>query len=374
MTCRNGNNVLVNGSLLVTEAMVQAGAEVYVGYPITPANLLYAYGRKRFPIFLPAPDEITALQWVSGFAATGKVAVTATSFPGFALMIETLNMAYMMELPLVIVLVQRLGPSTGSATAGAQGDLLLLRSCISGGHPLPVLCPSDNKDCWHLAAESISLSHKLRTPVILLTSKEMMMTSASFDISRLPDITALEKKYYNSDKPYKPYLAGDDLVPPLLPLGNEKHQVRLNASTHETDGLIKKATKEALANTRRLNEKVRKRISEYTYFSLDEQEGSETLIVSYGISSAAARDAVNFIRKNGQKISLLIVKTLFPVSAEIFNLLDKYSNILIVEENLDGSYKEIIYGQRPPGKIKSVNKIGQMISPSEIVREVRSWQ
>ena len=71
----------------------------------------------------------------------------ATSFPGFALMLESLNMVAMMELPLVLILVQRLGPSTGSATTGAQGDLLLLRGAISGGYPLPVLCPSTVPSC-----------------------------------------------------------------------------------------------------------------------------------------------------------------------------------------------------------------------------------
>jgi len=371
MTNSNPQNVLIDGSRLVTEAMVQAGAEVFVGYPITPANLLYAYGRQRFPMFFPAPDEITALQWVTGFSATGKFAVTATSFPGLALMIETLNMAYMMEMPMVIVLVQRLGPSTGSATAGAQGDLLLLRSCISGGHPLPVLCPSDNKDCWELASESVSLSSKLRTPVILLTSKEMMMTASSMDISQLPEITALEKLYYNSDEPYKPYLPGDNMVPPMLPLGNDKHQVRINSSTHDIEGFIKKATPEALANTRRLNEKVRKRIDEYTFFSLDDQVGSDTLIVTYGISTAAARDAVKLIRNDGQKISLLVVKTLLPVPSEILDIYKKFDKIIFVEENLDGSYQEIIYGQTSPENISSVNKMGHMITPSEIVKEVK---
>ncbi len=370
----NPENVLVDGSRLVTEAMVQAGAEVFVGYPITPANLLYAYGRQRFPMFFPASDEITALQWVTGFSAAGKLAVTATSFPGFALMIETLNMAYMMEMPMVIVLVQRLGPSTGSATAGAQGDLLILRSCISGGHPLPVLCPSDNKDCWELASESIKLSHKLRTPVILLTSKEMMMTASSMDISRLSEIAEVEKKYYESDEPYKPYLPGDNMVPPMLPLGNDKHQVRINASTHDAEGLIKKATVEALSNTRRLNEKVRKRVDEYTYFSLDEQNGSDTLIVTYGISAAAAKDAVSLIRNDGQKISLLIVKTIIPVPEEIYDIIAKFTKIIFVEENLDGSYKELIYGQRSPENISSVNKLGQMIRPSEIVKEVKLCQ
>ena len=137
----------IDNSRLITESLVRAGADVFIGYPITPANLLYYYANKRFPSFFAAPDEITTIQLMSGFAATGKVPVTATSFPGFALMIESINMAYMMELPMVIVLVQRLGPSTGSATGGAQGDISLVSNIISGGLAIPVFSVSDSLDC-----------------------------------------------------------------------------------------------------------------------------------------------------------------------------------------------------------------------------------
>lgn len=82
-------NVLLEGSLLIIESLARAGADVFIGYPITPANLLYLYASRRFPVALAAPDEITTLQWMSGFAAAGKIPVTATSFPGFALMVET---------------------------------------------------------------------------------------------------------------------------------------------------------------------------------------------------------------------------------------------------------------------------------------------
>ena len=122
--------VLLDGSRLIVEALARAGADAYVGYPITPASLIYTYSSRRFPAALPAPDEITALQWMAGLAAAGHLPVTATSFPGFALMVESINMAYMMELPMLIILVQRLGPATGTATAGAQGDLLLLNGLL----------------------------------------------------------------------------------------------------------------------------------------------------------------------------------------------------------------------------------------------------
>ena len=139
MTKSTSNMIFIDGSLLVIEAMARAGAGAYIGYPITPVNRLFDGAKRRIPIALEAPDEITALQWSAGFSSTGTFPVTASAFPGFALMIESLNMSFMMEFPMVIILAQRLGPSTGSATTGGQGDLLLLRGCISGGYPLPVL-------------------------------------------------------------------------------------------------------------------------------------------------------------------------------------------------------------------------------------------
>jgi 2-oxoglutarate ferredoxin oxidoreductase subunit alpha len=83
---------LVDGSRLIVEACAQAGADAYVGYPITPASLIYTYASQRFPTLLSAPDEITAVQWMAGLSATGRLPVTATSFPGFALMVEGLKM------------------------------------------------------------------------------------------------------------------------------------------------------------------------------------------------------------------------------------------------------------------------------------------
>ena len=123
--------VLTDGSRLVMESLALSGCNVFVAYPITPANLIYKYATQRFSVVQEAPDEISTLQWMSGYSAAGHIPVTATSFPGFALMIESINMAYMMELPMIVILVQRLGPSTGTATCGAQGDISLLNGVIS---------------------------------------------------------------------------------------------------------------------------------------------------------------------------------------------------------------------------------------------------
>ena len=359
---------LVDGSRLIAESCVQAGADVYVGYPIPPASLIYSYASRRFPAVLPAPDEITALQWMAGLAAAGHLPVTATSFPGFALMVESVNMAYMMELPLLIVLVQRMGPSTGTATAGAQGDLLLLRGLISGGYPLPVLCVAELEDCWRLPPVALRTAVEARTPVVLLTSKEMVMTQRSLDLARLESIEPIQRRFYEEDSPYRPYGADGSLVPPFLPVGDGRHQVRLTASTHDSHGILQHTTDEALANTRRLAEKVKAHTPLLYY--LDEQEGAETVVVTYGITAGAAQEAVDALRARGVGVSLLVARTLLPVPPVYYEILDRYPRVVIAEENLEGQMASLLFGHRLPERVRVVSGIGRMIPPEALIREV----
>lgn len=362
--------IFTDGSRLITEAVVQAGADVFVGYPITPANLLYFYASKRFPVFMAAPDEITTLQLMSGFAATGRIPVTATSFPGYALMIESINMAYMMELPMVIILVQRLGPATGTATMGAQGDLSVVTGTLSGGMALPVISVSDPADCWVLSAKAVETAITCRTPVILLTSKEEVMTLFNLDTGTLPAIHPVERKSYISEETYMPYKPDDQLITPFLPVGNPKHQVRFTASTHDMKGIIQNSGKEALGNSVRLHEKILKHLPAFTAFDYDKQEGAETLVVSYGISAQASREAVERLRKNGEKVSLLVAKTLYPVPPDYLQVMDTYAHVIIAEENLTGQFGQLLFGAHCPSTVTGITSFGKMITPEIITREV----
>ena len=364
-----GNRVLIDGSRLMIEALARAGADAFIGYPITPANLLYQYGSQRLKLMLPAPDEITTLQWMSGLSATGQLPVTATSFPGFALMLESINMAYMMELPMVIILVQRLGPATGTATCGAQGDLLLLRGMISGAHPIPVLATADFNDCWDLAAKAAEVAINLRTPVVLLTSKEEVMTQKSFDMGTLAKVIPVERKHYDLECEYKSYKP-TDFVPDFLPVTQNKHQVRLNASTHDQTGILQHSNEESMANTRRLEEKVIQRMKSHYYYSLDEQKGAKKLIVAYGITSSAALDATEMLRNNGDKVSLLIPRTLIPTPAFYWELMMKHERVVIAEENINHQFGKLLFGENTPANVAFVGSLGKMISPEEIMKEV----
>ncbi len=358
----------IDGSKLMIEALAQAGVDTFVAYPITPSNWMYKYGKERFPQFYAAPDEITTFQWMAGMAAAGRLPATSSAFPGIALMVESINMAYAMELPMVIIITQRLGPSTGSATTGAQGDLAILNGIISGGYPVPVFSPSSFEDAWDLSAKAVETAVKFRTPVFLLTSKEMVMYQKSFDISRLKPISKVKRDKPEIQGTYLPYKADASLVPPFIPLGDDEHLVRITASTHDEAANIRKNDPEALANTRRLRDKFINRMDELTLYDLDRQEGSQKLLVTWGITADAARDALTALRDKGEKVDLLVVKSLLPVSPEIYNIIDRYEDVVIAEENLTGQLKEILFGVRPLPHIKQVNKMGNMITPDEIIK------
>lgn len=366
----NSDTIFCDSSKLLTEGLAQAGADVFIGYPITPANLLYQYSSRRFPVFMAAPDEITTLQWMSGYSASGRVPVTATSYPGYALMIEGINMAYMMELPMVIVLVQRLGPATGTATMGAQGDISPINGTISGGMSIPTISVSNAADCWELSAKAVEVAVKYRTPVVLLTSKEEVMTMFNIDKKSLKPISKVSRKFYDSNEQYIPYKPGENMVSEFLPLTNTKHQVRFTASTHDQKGILQNSTKEALNNSKRLHNKITSNIDDFTCFELDEQEGADTLIVTFGVTSQATREAVVNLRNEGKKVSMLIAKTLLPVPAIYYTICEKYKKVFIAEENLTGQYRQLLFGAVPPAHIKGINEFGKMISPDFIKENI----
>lgn len=362
----------IDGSRLITEACVKAGAEVFVGYPITPANLLYSYSNHRFPVMMAAPDEITTLQWMSGYSALGKLPVTATAFPGYALMIESINMAMMMELPMVIILVQRLGPATGTATSGAQGDINAVHGTFSGGFKIPTFCISNLQDCWELSAKAVETAIRLRTPVVLLSSKEMVMTQMSFDLSTLTDIEKVEWKLHDEKQDYKTYATDEQLIPTFLPVTQNQHQVRFTASTHNQEGILQNTSPEALRNSERLKSKLDLHMDDYLFYTYDAEKEAETIVLSFGITAQASREAVMRLRQEGHKVSHLIAKTLFPIPETYPQILSNYKKIIVAEENLDGQYKHLIFGSHPGSHIKSVNAFGRMIQPEEIMEEVKN--
>ncbi len=345
---------LRSGNQMVVEGALRAGCRFFSGYPITPASEIYREmtGRlqARGDVAVGAPDEISALCYCIGASQRGVKAMTATSGPGWALMIEAFQYGLMTETPAVVAVVQRLGPSTGGATQGAQGDVLLAEFATSGGYTVPVFAPSTPLECYALTVRAFNWAEALRTPVVLLSDKEVAMTYEAVDLGALPAIPVWERS-----------------APPFAPVAG-RLKVTLTGSAHNKDGWLRKNDPETLDVLRHLEEKVAARATEMAMVSEDLEDDADTVVVSYGITSRAAREAVRVAREAGLRASFLGLLTLFPVPVDAIRAAVRDAKrVVVAEENLGGLYRRALAGALPEVELRGVNKLGAMIRPDEII-------
>ena len=188
----------MDGNEAIAHASIEAGCRFFAGYPITPATTIYQHMLTLLPAYggicLQGEDEIASIGFCLGASMAGFKALTATSGPGISLYSEQISFAIGGEIPLVIVDVQRLGPSTGSATKGADGDIQFLRWGNSGGLPVIVLAPVDVRDCYTLTLQAFNLSEQFRCPVFIASNKEIAMTRESIDLDLLERVNVLSRR------------------------------------------------------------------------------------------------------------------------------------------------------------------------------------
>ncbi len=368
------------GNQMIAEGAMRAGCNFFSGYPITPASGIYKSMIDGLPkkgdIAVSAPDEISAIAYCVGASARGCKAMTATSGPGFALMIETLQYALITEIPLVLALVQRLGPSTGGATQGSQGDVLFAEFCTSGGYTIPVFAPSTAAECYELTVLAFSWSEILRTPVIVLSDKEVGMTSEDIDYSKLHEPEIINRVTTQAYPPgsgiidhHIPTYGFNELqeIPKFSPIGGE-YPVTITGSAHNKNGMLQKNSPETIEVLRHLQEKILNRAYDMSVVHLDAEKNTEILVVSYGITARTAREAVRRARLQNRKVSLLNIQSLFPLPVKkITSALNGVTTVIVAEENLTGLYRSVIdhlFGNR---NIIGINTIGRMITPDDIL-------
>ena len=228
-----GNEALARGA-------IAAGCNFFAGYPITPATTIFNNMLKMLPpkngVCIQGEDEIASMGYCIGAAMAGKKALTATSGPGISLYSEQISFAIGSEIPLVIADVQRLGPSTGSATRGADSDIQFLQWGSTSGVPVIVLVPTNALDCYELAVHAFNYAEEFRCPVFIASNKEIGMNKESFNIDSIELPSIVERATYSGNS-YLPFKAEDDKAPAFLPIGG-KTLVRQTSSTHGPDGYI----------------------------------------------------------------------------------------------------------------------------------------
>jgi 2-oxoglutarate ferredoxin oxidoreductase subunit alpha len=347
---------LVSGNRMVAEGALRAGCRFFAGYPIAPAFEVFRVMAEELPraggLSISAPDDITALQYCIGASMAGYKAMSATSGPGWSLMIESVQYALMTETPLVVVVVQRLGPATGGATHGAQGDVRLVEFCTSGGYTVPVFAPSTAEDCYALTIEAFNWAERLRTPVVLLSDKEVATTTQRVNRVTLSDSAVVDRGV--------PFSAVGGLA-----------KVALTGSAHDRCGHLMKPAGEALELLRALETKVTSHAHDMARFQYRPTANAEVVMISYGVTARAMKEACHHFHHTGTlPVTCLKLETLFPVPERIIrHAAASARRVLVCEENLTGQYAAVVESVlgRP---VERLTKLGSMITPEEIVAAV----
>ena len=370
---------LRSGNQMVAEGAIKAGCKFFAGYPITPASGIYKGLIDLLPvndgIAVSSPDEISALAYCVGASMRGFKSMTATSGPGWALMIETVQYALITETPVVICVVQRLGPCTGGATQGGQGDILITEFATSGGFTIPVLYPSTAAECYEMTIEAFNWAEKYRTPVVLLSDKEIGMTTESIDYNSLKDETPIYREVIKHDDPmidkWKMYgFDSPDMIAKFAEVGG-KVKVTATGSAHNAMGYLKKNDPETISTIKHLEDKIQAHRSEMVRVKLDAEADADTLVISFGITARTMNDAVILARSKGIKVSALTIYSMFPIPGEaITAAAAECSRVIIAEENLNGQYRAMLAEVLKLKEVLGVNSMGSMITPEDILERI----
>ncbi len=372
----NGNTALAWGLIAASQL---SGLPLFYGtYPITPASdILHELARhKHFGVrTFQAEDEIAGVGSAIGAAFAGSLAVTGSSGPGIALKSEGISMAFMMELPLIVVNVQRAGPSTGMPTKPEQSDLLFSLYGRHGESPIPVLAIASPSDAFDLTIEAARIAIKYMTPVLLLSDNQVANGSEPWmlpDVSSLAPIDVEFAKHPNGrNGTFLPYMRDIDTFarPWALPGtpglehrigGLEKEAITGNVSYDP-------ANHQLMTDSRAW--KVANIVSDIPDLEVAGDEDADILVLGWGSTFGSIRAAARRVRLEGGKVATLHLRHLNPMPQNLGDLLHRYEKILIPELNT-GQLRKVIRAEYLVDA-KGLNKIaGEPFKISEITEKI----
>ncbi len=372
-------NYFMQGDEAIAYGAIFAGCRFYAGYPITPASEIAETMARELPkvrgYYIQMEDEIGSIAAIIGASWTGLKSMTATSGPGFSLMQENLGYAVMTETPIVVVDVQRSGPSTGQATKGAQGDFFQARWGTHGDHPIVAISPISVEDSFWETIRAFNISEKLRIPVVLLADGIIGHTREQIRIPDPEEVEIVYRKLPKNEEEAK-YPFGDvdgSLVPPM-PLFGHGYFTHVTGSTHKETGLRDVYTPEVhIKLVNRLHKKIEKHEREIENWEEYFTDDMEILVISWGVSARPSLGAVLKAREEGIKAGLFIPKTVHPFPGKkVKELARKVRAILVPEMNLGQLILEVQRYVNDDVILKGVNKIGGVpLTVEEILREIR---
>ena len=333
-----GNKATAYGLIAAAE---KAGLKLFLGsYPITPAtDILHELSKHKScgVITVQCEDEISGCASAAGAAFAGALAATSTSGPGICLKSEAINLAVIDELPLVIIDVQRGGPSTGLPTKSEQTDLLQALYGRNGESPMPIIAATSPTDCFDAAYRAAKMALEHMTPVILLTDAFIANGSAAWKLPKMDELPDIRPHYVTDEQKYKytPYVRDPESQVRYWAIPGQE------GYTHILGGLEKDGKTGAISTEPENHNKMSHiryqkvaRIPVPDMVVEGDADDAELLIVGFGSTYGHLLSATNVLRSRGHKVAMAQVKFVNPLPANIAEVLMRYPKVVVAEQNL----------------------------------------
>ncbi|QQO09472.1 2-oxoacid:acceptor oxidoreductase subunit alpha [Breznakiella homolactica] len=373
------NTMLLTGSDAMAMGALAGNIRFYSAYPMSPSTTLLEFFSARSGAFRigveQAEDEIAAVNMALGASYTGARSMVGTSGGGFALMVEALGFAGIAEIPIVIADIQRPGPSTGLPTRTEQSDLSFVISASQGEFPRIVIAVKDHADAFYQTARAFYLAEKYQVPVILLSDQYLADSAVTIPLldtkkasrygapaARKPTATAMQD--------YLRYKLTKNGISPLAAPGKSVSAVRADSDEHDERGVITESAEVRIAMTDKRNRKtagIRTELQEPDFFG---DQDAEVLLVGFGSTAGAIKEAVEIRNKQGKKkIGALCFSDVYPLPAEkLLEHSSKVRQMVNVEQNSTGQLAKLIRQETLLPCTGSILKYdGRQISPDEIL-------
>lgn len=370
--------LLLQGNQAVVEGAIAAGVKFFAGYPITPSTEVAESLAEKLPKnggkFIQMEDEIASMGAVIGASLTGKKVMTATSGPGFSLKQELIGYACAAEIPLVIVNVQRVGPSTGQPTSPSQGDVMQARWGTHGDHWLIALTPASVPECFELTLRAYALSEKYRVPVILLMDEVIGHMREKIELpDDYSDFPQAERKQPDcAPEDFKAYATDESLVP-AMPAFGSGYRWHVTGLVHDETGFPKGTPAATLAAANRQRAKIENNLDDIVQVENYRMEDADFAVVAFGGAARTAYETVDMARAEGLKVGLVRPVTIWPFAeAQMKELAGRVKGILVHELNCGQYVHEVERAVNGKVPVRLYAKYdNEPATPAQLLEEVK---
>jgi 2-oxoglutarate ferredoxin oxidoreductase subunit alpha len=366
---RHNGEFFMSGNQACAEGAIAAGCRFFGGYPITPSSEIAEYMSRRLPQvgghYLQMEDEIGSIAAVIGASNAGVKSMTATSGPGFSLMMENIGLGVITETPCVIVNVQRAGPSTGIPTLTGQGDMMQARWGSHGDYEIIAYSPNSVQEMFDLTIKTFNMAEKYRTPTFLMADQVVAHMTSRLVIPSPENIEVVNRKKPSKSEPnFIPFDFAQDYSPMFV--AGEGFHVNVDSLTHDERGYpsLDHAVSERMLN--HLTGKILNHLDDIVQVEHYLTDDAEVVIVAYGSTSRSALRVVNEARQRGKKVGLLRLITPWPFPSKEIERHSAKSKRMVVPEVNYGQIEHFVREFAECPVIGVHYPVGALIPPEKI--------